>query len=212
MPSISKMISDVHLRLNPKPSDDMSVNRKQIRFWLDSVAGSLTSDWIKKKNGGEVPAQIIQSFDCLIVQTEEEQCINGCNTKYYFELPKNPDSSVKSILSLPGDAGLVQVLQGTKQLIRVTNIAQVQLQMKLEFSNGFVYFSRVGDRVYLFNGVFPSYCHLSAHIASCDSTGMDESENYPTVDEVIPMILEEAEKIGTREIGKPKDLQDDGIG
>ena len=86
------------------------------------------------------------------------------------------------------------------------------MNLKLEFSKGFVYFSRVGDRVYLFNGIFPSYCHLSAHIASCDSTDLADTDNYPTVDEVIPLILEEAEKIGAREIGKPQDLQDDGIG
>lgn len=212
MPSIGKLISDVELRLShAKPSDDFSIPRKQIRLWLDSIAPSLNADWIKKKNGGEVPPQLIRQFTCLVVKTEESECINGCNTKEYIELPLNHDGTPKGILSLTDDGGIVQIQQGTKSIIRVSSVAKLQMNLKLEFSDEFSYFIRVGNRIYLFNGVFPSYCELTAYIASCDTTDMSEDDNYPTVDDVIPMLLDEAEKIGTRELQQKLDLQDDGI-
>jgi len=40
---------------------------------------------------------------------------------------------------------------------------------------------------------------------------MADTENYPTIDELIPSILEQAEKIGLRELQTKIDLQDDGI-
>lgn len=212
MPSVGKMISDVELRLSHgKPSDDFSVTREQIRFWIDSLASTLNSDWIKKKNGGEVPPQLILPYDCLLVQKETPICINNCNTRFYVQLPVNSDGTPKSILSLPNDGGVVQLLQGQKPLMRVTNIAQLQMALKLEFSDGFSYFSRVADKIYVFNGIFPSYCKLTAYIASCDSTDLSDEDNYPTVDDVVPMILEEAEKIGSKQLNQKLDLQDDGI-
>lgn len=212
MPNVGKMISDVALRLNPKPSDDFVIDKDQIRFWLDSIAPTLNADWINKKNGGEVPPQLIKPYDCLVVKSEEVACISGCNTRYYIELPKNSDGTVKSILSLPEDKGIVQLLQGNKPILRVSSMAKLQMALKLEFAGGFSYYNRVNDKIYLFNGIFPSYCKLTAFIASCDSTDLDDEDSYPTVDDVVPMILEEAEKIGTKELSKKIDLQDDGIG
>ncbi len=50
-----------------------------------------------------------------------------------------------------------------------------------------------------------------AHIASCDTTDLSESDNYPIVDEIVSAVLDEAEKIGLRELNTKLDLQDDGI-
>lgn len=212
MPSIDNMISDVELRLShAKPSDDFAIPREQIRFWLDTASASLMSEWIKKRNGGEVPAQIIKPYDCLLVQTETDTCIGNCNTRQHIQLPQNSDGTTKGILALPNDGGIVQLLQGSNQIMRVTNIAQLGMNLKLEFSSKFAYFVRVADKIYLFNGVFPSYCKLTAYIASCDTTDMADTENYPTIDELIPSILEQAEKIGLRELQTKIDLQDDGI-
>ena len=87
MPSIDNMISDVELRLShAKPSDDFAIPREQIRFWLDTASASLMSEWIKKRNGGEVPAQIIKPYDCLLVQTEEDTCVGSCNTYNYHRI------------------------------------------------------------------------------------------------------------------------------
>lgn len=212
MPSIDNMISDIELRLShSKPSDDFAIQREQIRFWIDTAASSVIPEWIKKRNGGEIPAIMVKPYDCLLVQTEENHCIGNCNTKQYIQLPRNSDGTTKSILTLPNDMGIVQLAQGDKTIMRVTSVAQLAMNLKLEFSDKFAYFVRVSDRIYLFNGVFPSYCKLTAYIASCDTTDMDESENYPAPDEPIASILDEAEKIGLRELQSKLDLQDDGI-
>lgn len=205
------MVSDVMLRINPKPSDDNPIQPEQVKHWLSSIAAGLTAEWIRKRNGGQVPAQIIRPYDCLVVQSEGETCLSGCCTRYYIQLPANEDGTPLNVLSLPNDGGMVQVLQGQKSFVRLPGIAEMQAHMKLEFADKFTYFARMADKVYLFNGVFPSYCRLTAYVASCDVTGLADEDNFPAPDDVIPAILEQAEKIGLREIGQPLDLQDDGI-
>jgi len=45
MPSVGKMISDVELRLSHgKPSDDFSVTREQIRFWIGLLIPQVQHD------------------------------------------------------------------------------------------------------------------------------------------------------------------------
>ena len=211
MPSIHNMVGDIMLRINPKPSDDNPIQADQVRHWLGTVSGGIVSDWIRKRNGGAVPAQLIKPYDCLLVEQDTDTCLSGCCTRQYFALPTNSDGEPLDILDLPGDAGIVQVLQGQKSIVRLPGIAELQSYRKLEFADKFAYFARMGDRVYLFGGVFPSYCRLTAYIASCDISGMGDGENFPAPDEVIPLILAEAEKIGRAQIAQPKDLQDDGI-
>jgi hypothetical protein len=204
------MIDDVELRLfGGKPSDDSPVPRAQIKFWLDSANAMVLTDWIKRNN--EVPSSIVTPIECLLVKTQTSTCISGCETKQYIELPKNNNGQYKYILTLPEDKGVVQVVQGTQNIIRLTNPRQLSMMLKTHFGKQYPYFYRIGGKIYLFNGIFPSFCRLTVYAVIIDTTDMAETDQFPTIDELIPAVTEMAEKIGQRELQGQYDLIDDGI-
>ena len=210
MASIGNMIDDVELRLfGGKPSDDSPIPRDQIRFWLDSANAMVLTDWIKRT--GEVPSSIVTPIDCLVVKTQTPTCVGSCESKNYIELPKNSNGQYKYVLTLPEDKGIVQVVLGTQNIIRLTNPRQLSIMTKTMFGKQYPYFYRVGGKIYLFNGIFPSFCKLTVFAVIIDTTDMSETDQFPTIDELIPAITDMAEKIGARELQGNYDLQDDGI-
>lgn len=210
MPTIGQMIDDLELRLfGGKPSDDSPIPRSQMRFWLDSANAQSLSAWVRVN--GEVPAYLVTELDCLLIKTATPTCISGCDTNQYLELPKNNRGNFKSILALPEDRGIIQVVMGENSLIRLTNPRQVSMMTKSQFGDEYGYFYRIGGRIYIFNGIYPSFCRMNVHAVVTDTSDYLETDPYPTIDELVPAILEQAEKIGLRELGGRYDLQDDGI-
>jgi hypothetical protein len=210
MATIGQMIDDLELRLfGGKPSDDSPIPRAQMRFWLDSANAQTLSAWVKIN--GEVPAYLISRLECLLIKSSTPTCISGCTTYEYIELPKNSRGNYKSVLSLPEDRGIIQVVMGENSLIRLTNPRQLSMMIGSKFGDEYGYFYRIGGKIYIFNGVYPSFCRMSVDAVVVDTSDTPETDPYPTIDELIPAILEQAEKIGTRELGSRYDLQDDGI-
>ena len=54
------------------------------------------------------------------------------------------------------------------------------------------YFYRIKDKMYLFNGVYPSYSKITVMGAFGDTSNLGNDDVYPTVEELIPNILERA--------------------
>lgn len=210
MATIGQMIDDLELRLfGGKPSDDTPIPRAQMRFWLDSANAMALSSWVKVND--EIPSALITPIECLLVKTNTPTCISNCNSYEYLELPKNSRGNYKSVLTMPEDRGIIQVIMGENSLIRLTNPRQVSMMLKSQFGNEFGYFYRIGGKIYIFNGIYPSFCTMTVYAVLVDTSDASETDPYPTVDELVPAVIEQAEKIGLRELGGKYDLQDDGI-
>ena len=207
MASIIKMISDIELRLyGGKPSDDAEIDHDQIRFWLDEVNKRLITDYIDK-NG--IPPEILRRIECLEVKHSDKDC-GACMSKNFIELPKNKDGSTLSVLSLPDDGGIVELLKGNKPVYRLKSPSEIRIRTNMRFSGDESYFYRIADKIFLYGGIYPSYCKLDLVVATIDTTDLNEDDNFPTAGALEPMILEEVEKIGLRELNSQYDTQNDG--
>jgi len=209
--TVEKMISDLELRFTGgKPSDDFEGAREQLRFWIDNANGALLPQWIMKVNGGQVPPTLIRRLDCLVVKTESPQCEGGCCTYDYIEFPKNPQGEPIVPITLLDDRGVIQMYQGVQTIYRLPSPTMLSVMTNLKNGATTPYFYRIADKLYLFNGVFTSYSRITVMCAFSDTSSLKDDDVYPTVDDLIPSILDEAEKIGRRQFTST-DLQDDGI-
>ena len=212
MATLGKMISDLELRFTAgKPSDDFEGSRSQMQFWIDSVNGSLLPVWIMKNNYGVVPPVLIRRIDCLAVTTEVPVCEGGCCSYTYIQFPKNQYNKPIIPITLPDDRGVIQMYRGVQQIYRLPSPTMLSVMSNLRGGDETPYFYRIADKMYLFNGVYPSYSKITVMGAFSDTSSLTDSDVYPTVDDLIPAILDEAEKIGRREFQTKTDLQDDGI-
>ena len=209
MASIEQMISDVELRIYAgKPSDDAEIERGQIVFWLETVNKVLVTDYIEET--GQIPNELIRKIDCLVVKSEIGTCTNGCVSNYYTDLPKNDDGSTLDILSLTSDGGIIDLKKGDSPIYKLKSPNEIRLNNNLRFSNNNAYYYRVGEKIYLYNGIYPSYCKLSVCVATVSTNGLKETDEFPTVDKLTETIIEEAAKIGLNELKGKYDIQNDG--
>lgn len=207
------MIDDLELRLfGGKPSDDREVPRPQMKKWLSDVAASILPEWIAKKNNGEIPAVVTKSFECIGVFSEDAACIteSGCSTRYYIELPKNSDGEFIKILDLPNDAGVVSVMQGKREIYNFGSHGGAKVRRRIRFANKFPYTYRVGERLYLFNGVYPAYCKFSIVLATSDLSAFDEDSPFPAPHSMASAIVDAAYEVGVKEIQGIHDIISDG--
>lgn len=203
--TVGQMVADLELRFTAsKPSDDFEGSDEQFRYWLDNANGALLPDWIRKVNSGIVPAIIIRRFPCLCVTVQTPECVGGCCSYTYVQLPVNP-------ITLIGEMGVIEITRGVQQIYRLPSPTMLSVMSGLKGGATTPYFYRIADKLFLFNGIYPSYSKITVLGAFADSSTLSENDLYPTVEELIPQILDEAEKIGRRQFQVKQDLQDDGI-
>lgn len=199
---IAKLVDDVQLRLTGgKPSDDISLTKGQIRHWIDVSNKTLLPAWIKDKNGGNVPTAILYPIKCLKPK-EEDTCWEGCSN-FYLELDRIP-------MTLPKDAGVHSVLLGNRAIHRLESPEELSIYKNIRFSGNVPYYYREANKLYLFNHVVTPYSQYNVNIAISDSEGLPEDAEYPSVDDVIGAILDNAEQIGKRQMKEIQDLINDG--
>lgn len=206
--TIGQFIDDIELRLyQGKPSDDKEIPREQIKFVLGQVNAAFVNQWLQK-NGYNVPGGIVTRFQCVAIATTPSECFGGCVTSHYIELP-TVDGKTLSILTLPNDAGVVQVLHGNKPIYRLLNPSQLRIDTRMRFAKADSYFSRVGDKIYLFNGIFPSYAKFDVYAVCLDLSYFTENDKLPTIEGLLPQITEGVIEILSKELGSG-DIADDG--
>ena len=125
-------------------------------------------------------------------------------------MPKNTDGSKLDILSLANDGGIVDLRKGDSPIYKLKSPNEIRLNNNLRFSNNNAYYYRVGEKIYLCNGIYPSYCKLSVFVATVSTNGLDDKDEFPTVDSLIVATLDEATKIGLNQLKGNYDIQNDG--
>lgn len=211
MPSIEKVISDIELRIyGGKPSDDAEIPRSQIQMWLDTVNSAAVSNWIVSENGGEVPSWATRQDFCVGLKADKPNCVGGCESYYYIEIPKVNEENV-SVLNLKDEKAIMGLYRGKEEIFNFGTVARSRIVSGMRFANKMPFFNRVGDRIYVYNGIYPLFCKFTLVYASVDTFSLEETDDFPTVDKLLPTILEEVEKIGRRELEGVNDLLSDGI-
>ena len=206
-----QIIDDILLRLyGGKPSDDSEIDERQINAWLDQVNGQMLSQYIYKRNGGRVPSSCLTLYSCEGISIDKPECYGGCVSYTYIDLPVDDSGVPVSILSLPEDKGVASVLQGNKPIYRLESPTKVRMAMKKRFGDKDKYFSRIGDRILLF-GQFPSYSKFEVMVVLGDTSSLSMDTRYPTVEEMLPSIMDEVTKIGLSELQSVVDIQNDGV-
>jgi len=104
MPTIAQLVSDVELScFQGEVSDDQSLDRDQIKFWLTYHLNQLVANELNSKTarGEEIPAVYVQKETVELLDADEEE---NSTAKYliYAELDEN-------ILTLNNDAGIIKV-------------------------------------------------------------------------------------------------------
>lgn len=210
--TIDQAISDAELLIyGGKPSDDAEIPRRQIQQWLDIANSAAVANWIETKNGGEIPSFATRQEFCIGAVAEESECLGADCTYYYIPLPKTKDGETVSVLNLVGDKSIVGLFRGQEEIYNYGTVGRSRIMSRIRFAEKQPYLHRVGDRIYLFNGIYPPFCKFNLVYATVSTIGLDEENTFPTVDELLPLVMEEVEKKGRRELEKGNDLISDGI-
>lgn len=202
----NEYIDDVEMRLyGGNPSDD-SVTRSQIGAVIDGVAQTVMSEWIRKVNGGYIPASITTTYQAVVKKKDE------CGKpQYYVELPKDSEGYTLPLLALQNDEGLVEVEIGTQRVLAATSYPLLRNSMELQFGKKTPYSLWSGDQILLYNGVFIEGSTIKMWGVFID-TSPESTKPYPVVDDVKAQVLNGATEILWNEIYKTKqDLVDDGV-
>lgn len=202
----NEYIDDVEMRIyGGNPSDDSSV-RSQIGAVIDSVAQTVMSEWIRKVNGGYIPASITSTYPVTVKKRDD-----GCGKDvYYVELPKDTEGYTLPLLALNNDEGLVEVEIGTQRVIAATSYPLLRNSMELKFGKSMLYTLWAGNEVLLYNGVFIEGSTIKLWGVFID-TSPDSTKPYPVVDDVKAQLLTTATEILMKQLQTPQDLTDDGI-
>lgn len=214
MATIGDLISDVELRLTGgSVSDDFQVDRRQIRFWIDTERARLIEE-SDKSGGMQELADFIRLYECVDINKVKSPCLSGCGSeRYEVELPV-------SVSNIKNDLGVYRVETISGVTIRRIRLSEVSRIKNMRFSSPsrsrIVYYrlnNSSGKSVLNIEGGTDSFKNngkVNLYLIPEDTSSFDESEEYPINASLIPVLLERVEQIGRRELPIEQDLENDG--
>lgn len=211
----SKIISDIELRLTKgKPSDDMAIYRNQIAYWMDTERDNLLSEVLSFtiKNGDDIDPIYIEQDLCLSPLKTEDNCAD-CKNKYRFYIDLS-----KSVLHLPGDRGIVRIVDNKGKIIPVFNQLEMDDIRFLPYAKPTKYRQaayREGDRRIFIEVLEESslkYFEYDVYyVPRAAGQSIKDDEDYPIADEDIPELVERVVRIGLLQMNAGEaDLENDG--
>ncbi len=196
---IRQAVYDVLRRLG-QTSDDEAILFRQALQWIDTARIKLFRDYLRQE--GEIPPGVVRRFDCVPVLRKEVPCEN-CYS-YIIELPA-------SVIDLEGDMGVYQVLRpGGKSITRLGSSGKASILKNNKFFVEGWY--RIDDNIHLIGKRFYDGTKLHLELIPESSLPFAYDEQLPAPSFQLADILDEAEKIGARMIGRPPDVTNDGKG
>ena len=178
----------------------------QLKLWLFQARNAMLPAWIRKNV--DIPASVVKEYNCRVVQTDEVVC--NCKPRYYVALPtyeQDGQTRTVEILSLDRNRGIVDVFIGVSRLERA--VTRSELRQLVDIGGEEIFYP-VSDRIYLFGGNYPPSIRVHLALIITSAEAFDLSDQFPAPGELLLPIMEEAEKIGLRQIGKPQDITNDG--
>lgn len=203
--------SDIILRLTKgKPSDDFEVDPRQVDFWIDSVKSALVAEKLEKDAMYGIESYIT-SFDDIEIKTEAIKGNDvGVNDKRrYSDLPGD-------VLSLGNDVGVyfVETMGGTEiHRMKPSDKKRFSLLKFGKPSKKNITYFRVNDKLVYQGGNsnLMDNGKVSMLLVLSNTLGViGDDDVYPLPGDMIPILIEQAEVIGRRELELPQDLNNDG--
>lgn len=210
----SELISDVILRLTRgKPSDDLEIEPSQVAFWIDLVLNGLVKqvldDKIKKGIDSIDPAYIC--YDRLVPIKAGAQSYSD---NFYVDLCAEP-------LNLFRDRGVIRVstestLTEVGEWVDKMKMEEIDNLKKLKFSKPSLKnlkYHRVKSRLYFYGFTNDTYQLVTLIIGYVPRTkaldDLGDDDPIYVGDEIPPLLAEELEKIGRRQISGQDDNEND---
>lgn len=197
-----KLISDIELRLTKgKPSDDLELERSQIGHWLDVVRDMLVQQTLNKSITAKdyVHPMYIEKETCLAATMSSESCLTSANQKAELTLSKSPIVLLK-------DRGIVRVTTSDYQRVDKLDVASIDIINDLPFSKpnqNNLAFYREGDKI-IIEGISQHNVDLTNfivyYIPQYTTNPVSESDEFIIAGHLIPVLLDEVENIGRRQI------------
>lgn len=169
---LNKAIADIELALTAgKPSNDVEIHKEQIRFWLDTSYSSILADMIDKDN--EIPSGSVIRENCLIQKQDKETCVcESYFTDKYLETSNGIlQAKIGTIISLNRKNG--EIINPYKNAQERALHSRLAFQMDCKGPN----YILSGNRIYLFNGVFPEYETFNISYAPSEITDQTSVSN-----------------------------------
>jgi hypothetical protein len=207
--TVAEAVSDLELRLTGgKPSDDQPVWWPQLRQWLFIARNEILSAWISKFI--DIPALVIKEYNCLLVEADQPETICGCLARYYIPLPtvvtELGDTLPVEVMSLDRNMGIVDVFIGEGRIERA--VTRSEARMLLDQGADELFYP-VGSRIYLLGGSYPAMTRAHLALIPASAEAFADDDPFPAPAEIHKSILDAAEEIGSRQIGKPQDITND---
>lgn len=211
MATINELISDVELRLTRgNISDDFTIDRRQIQFWLDNIRAELID--ANSKNDAETATSwdsFMVEYPCVKVDIKEADCPDVCDSNTYeLTLPTK-------VMTLVNDMGIyrVEAQSGkTIQRIRLSEKSRIMNTALSKPSQSNIYYYRVNDKLRFLGGTDNFYKNgsLNLYLIPSSTEGLSLEDEYPIDKELLRVLLDQAEAIGRRVLSLPEDKANDG--
>lgn len=211
----NQIISDVELRLTKgKPSDDMSVRRNQISYWIDLVRDQIVSETIEQgiAEDRSINPYYIEKDSCLVPVKEADDCVDCEEGKRRFYITLTRD-----VMPLIEGRGIVRVIDSDGRTLPVTTFHQLEMFRNLMFAQPTrknqmcyregrnIYIEKIGEKdlQYFEYDVF--------YIPLAEGSGVGEDVTYPLEDDLIPVLTDKVVEMGLMQMKLgTADLENDG--
>lgn len=147
MPTIAQLIADTELQVyQGEVSDDQSLDRDQVKFWLTYHLNQLVANELnsKQKLGEEFPAVYIQKETVELLDADEEE---NSTAKYHIYAEIDGE-----ILTLNNDGGIIKIEDEDGNEIKKAGTRSLSLFKHMRFSKPSsenVLHCHEGNRIYL---------------------------------------------------------------
>jgi hypothetical protein len=210
---ISKIIDDILLKVYAgNPSDDISLERDQIKFWVLTNRDSIAKAYLDKQiNDGKAVDTLYQERETgKAIDAEDLDDTEDIDERIFFTLTKRP-------MSLAKDMGVIKVITDEGLPVLKTSLERVEVIKDLRYAKpsptNLVYY-RTGSDINVL-GVntknLTTTTFIVYYIPSLANQDLAETEDIKLQDDLIPVLLDLTEEVARRELFGVEDKENNGV-
>ena len=210
---ISQLIDDIMLKVYAgNPSDDVSLERSQIKFWVLTVRDLLVKSYLDEqiKNGRPVDTLYQIRETGKITDTEDLDDVDEDDERVFFELELRP-------MSLNKDMGVIKIVTNEGLPVLKTSLEAVEVVNDLKYAKpsttNLVYYRTNQEINILGVGVknLKNTTFIVYYIPSLANQELAETEELNIQDDLLPSLSDLVEEIARRELFGIEDKENNGV-
>lgn len=210
---ISKIIDDIMLKVYAgNPSDDVSLERSQIKFWILTSRDMLVKAYLDNqiKDGKSLDTLYQERETGKATEAEDLDEVASEDERIYFSLSKRPMSLLK-------DMGVIKVITDEGLPVLKTSLEKVEVIKDLKYAKpsptNLVYYRTNQDINVLGVGSknLTTTSFIVYYIPSLSDQELAETEELNIQDDLIPSLCDLVEEQARRELFGVEDKENNGI-